>query len=657
MREAPLACDGSRKRRGAAWEVVYLALCGAAALAVALGVKLAFATVPTTVADFYAPGTQPHGVDHQLVFAGACMGCHTDYEEWHNDTGYLWSGSMMAQSARDPIFYAALAIANQDASFAGEFCLRCHAPQGWQRGNSKDPSGGMLSGADFDGVSCSVCHRAVDPVYRPGESPAPDESILAMLAGQGNAAHTMLFTDAQGNSRIVPKNHNGSLALDPLDRRRGPYALDVNPHGWLQSGYHRDPALCSHCHDVSNPVYTRTSEGAYRLNDMNAAHPSGDKYAMFPIERTYSEWLMSDFGRVGPQLLPDATDPTRNRFGGNTPSVQTCQDCHMPRTVGHGAVPGYGATQRDDLARHVFQGANSWVLRAVRDLYPDEKTRLDAGLVEDSIARNHAMLAAASDLEAVPEGGEVLRTRVVNRSGHKLPTGYNEGRRMWVNVRFFSASGALLREHGHYDDALATLDGASTKVYEAKAGLDAHAAGASGKPEGESFHFVLNNTWLMDNRIPPVGFENARFASVQAAPVAYAYADGQHWDDTRFAIPPAARRAEVRVFHQTTTREYIEFLRDENRTNLDGQVAYDRWLAHGKSAPVLMDEVSMPVVACSTDFNGDGDYPTPLDLEDLLAAIANNDPAADINGDGVVDDEDADAFALRLAGAPCPGAP
>mgnify|MGYP003648550245 CR=1 FL=1 len=115
--------------------------------------------------------------------------------------------------------------------------------------------------------------------------------------------------------------------------------------------------------------------------------------------------------------------------------------------------------------------------------------------------------------------------------------------------------------------------------------MDAHAAGASGRPVGESFHFVLNNEWLKDNRIPPRGFTNAGFESVQAAPVGATYADGQYWDDTAYAVPANAARAEVRTFYQTASKEYIEFLRDENTTNTAGQVLYEQWELLGKSPP------------------------------------------------------------------------
>ena len=47
---------------------------------------------------------------------------------------------MMAQAGRDPVFYAALDIANADAAFSGDFCLRCHVPRGWLDGRHSAPT-------------------------------------------------------------------------------------------------------------------------------------------------------------------------------------------------------------------------------------------------------------------------------------------------------------------------------------------------------------------------------------------------------------------------------------------------------------------------------------------------------------------------------------
>jgi hypothetical protein len=477
-----------------------------------------------------------------------------------------------------------MTIANQDMQGAGSLCIRCHSPGGWVSGRSTPADGSALTATDFEGVSCHVCHRLVDPVPS-ASSPPEDAAILAALA----SAPTI--------------SHGGQFVLDPQDRRRGPFDLGAfSYHDWRESPYHRESLLCATCHEVSNPAFTRDgvpraspflgpgeehATDRYVLGPLGVPHPTHDKADEFPLERTFTEWSLSDFA--------DGPIEMGGRYGGNLTAVSSCQDCHMPDTAGTACQPFLGGAVRSDLPRHDFAGANSWVPRAIYSLdtsqllYPETHVNgQPLSVFEAAIARSKAMLRAASDL-VLSHSGNDLVARIVNQTGHKLPTGYGEGRRMWLNVRFFRGTN-LIAERGHYDHASAELTGTDTKVYELAHGLDALMAARTGLPAGPSFHVALVNTTLLDNRIPPRGFDNAAFAAGQAEPVGASYADGQYWDDTVFAIPPDATHAVVRVFHQTTSKEYIEFLRDANTTDAKGQIAYDEWVAAGMSKPVLMDK-------------------------------------------------------------------
>ncbi|MEQ9096167.1 MAG: GC-type dockerin domain-anchored protein [Phycisphaerales bacterium] len=190
------------------------------------------------------------------------------------------------------------------------------------------------------------------------------------------------------------------------------------------------------------------------------------------------------------------------------------------------------------------------------------------------------------------------------------------------------------RRRGAYDEASATLSEGDTKVYEGKIGVDEDVSAVTGIPTGPSFHFAVSNVWYKDNRIPPRGFTQAGFEAVQAQPVGYHYDDGQYWDDTRYAIPPRAARAEVSVYYQTASRAYIEFLRDENATNDAGQVMFEQWEQLGKSPPVLMDEGSIDLPApCAADLDGDGVL-TLFDFLRFQNLFDSGDPRADFDGDG-----------------------
>src|SRR5689334_12971849 len=77
-------------------------------------------------------GTQPGALTTPFKDPSYCGQCH---EYAAPQSPYVnWAGTMMANSARDPLMWAALAIAEQDVPEVGDMCLRCHAPVGWLGG-------------------------------------------------------------------------------------------------------------------------------------------------------------------------------------------------------------------------------------------------------------------------------------------------------------------------------------------------------------------------------------------------------------------------------------------------------------------------------------------------------------------------------------------
>ena len=585
--------------------------------------------VNTTLDDFFMPGTQPDpdGVELFPIFKSEwCAICHAHFDKFdpplnvEGEPFRNWAGSMMAQASRDPIFYAALTVANQDSLFGGDLCLRCHSPSAWLGGRSVPTDGSAFDQpVDFEGVTCHFCHRLVNPQFVPGESPKEDLPILEALQIEG------LLPDQPGTARYV---------IDPVDVRRGPFdpdQLPYNPHPPLPGGdpppiiespFHTQSDLCATCHDVSNPIFTRAKDGSYVPNMLDAPHPTMNKYDMFPIERTYSEWQQSQFANGG-VVIPDG------RFGGNLPDdtpLESCQDCHMPDQQSHGCrLVKQGFNEYPNMPQHAFNGGNTWVLLAVRNLFSDSETGLTDEIVDAALTRVANMLHGASDLQLTVQG-DALNVRIINFTGHKLPTGYAEGRRMWINVKFFDEADQLIQEHGAYDFQTAILNTDDTKVYQARFGLDETMAALTGLPVGESHHFALSNVVLLDNRIPPIGFTNAAFELVQAEPVGYTYADDQHWDDTQFPLPKGAAQAVVTLYYQTTSKEYIEFLLNENTTDDRGQIAFDQWVLHGKSAPAEMDMGVIDLtLGIPGDLNGDG----VVGAADLLILLASWGPCGD----------------------------
>lgn len=260
---------------------------------------------------------------------------------------------------------------------------------------------------------------------------------------------------------------------------------------------------------------------------------------------------------------------------------------------------------RHDLPLHDMTGGSTWMPGLLAAMYPDE---VDASAAAAGVERARYMLQNAAELSYGIKDGR-LKVRVTNNTGHKLPTGYPEGRRAWINVKFFDRAGGLVAESGAYDADTGVLSqDAEVKIYEVKPGLDSVTAPLAGEPVGPSFHFVLNNTVFKDNRIPPRGFTNAAFGEFGGAPVAYSYADGQYWDETAYTIPAGAAAAAVTLYYQSTSKEFIEFLRDKNTTNDLGRQLYDLWAANGKCPPEVMAAANVPIA----DLTGGG-----VDLADF----------------------------------------
>jgi len=583
---------------------------------------------PTTLRDFDMPGTQPF---ETAAFdpPANCAACHGNYDP-QVEPYFNWQGSMMAQASLDPLFAANMVIANQDAPDSGDLCLRCHLSNGWMRGRSVPTDGSAMLEGDKFGLACDLCHRLVDPIADP-QNPAQDTAILAALSFPGTWFG------------------NGMSVIDPTPGTpRGPFADATGGHNVIVSPFHREAALCGTCHDVSNPAFEKDINGNYVPNAFDAPATNFAATHLAPVERTYSEWFNSEYNTLQGVYAP--------QFGGNKDYVATCQDCHLRDVTGKGANFDPQPPTRTDLPLHDMTGGSTWLPGLLGVLYP---ANVNTNALQAGIVRARYMLQNAAELDAV-QHGRTLKVTVTNNTGHKLPTGYPEGRRMWLNVRFYDAEGELLAESGAYDTGTGVLShDEGVKIYDVEPGMDENVAPLVGVPPGPSFHFVLNNKIFKDNRIPPRGFANAAFAAFGGAPVGHTYADGQYWDDTEYAIPPDASSIGVTLYYQSTSKEFVEFLRDENTTNTKGQEMYDLWNNHGKCPPEVMATVNIGVLPpVPGDHDGDGD----VDLDDYAefpacmagpgGLLATGCSAFDFDGDDDVDLNDYMAFQFAISGPP-----
>ena len=272
----------------------------------------------------------------------------------------------------------------------------------------------------------------------------------------------------------------------------------------------------------------------------------------------------------------------------------------MERQTGTAADAPFNPVARDCettgcLPEHQMMGGNAWMPELLQDPAWRFSAEQDAAHLDAAAARARSMLRRAATLTVtLATEGPAPRAvvRVTNESGHKLPTGYPEGRQMWLELRAYHATGAELYASGRLDPASQRLvRDPAIKVYEAKQGLTPDWAAYLGKPPGESFHFLLNNTVIKDNRIPPRGYVRATWDQPGLRPVGADYADGQHWDETAYDLPAGTTRVVARLWYQTASAEYIDFLKATG--GVDGAALYDLW-ERNPSPPVLMATAADP---------------------------------------------------------------
>jgi hypothetical protein len=371
-----------------------------------------------------------------------------------------------------------------------------------------------------------------------------------------------------------PGRGNGMMVADPENVVRGPYeqGMGAMPHATMKYPVLAESEFCAVCHNISNPLYAE---------DVRTQPP----HVYGHIERTYSEWLLSDFAKDGE-------------------GRKTCQGCHYEVVEGGGEASRYGGLRREYFVKHGPVGGSTWAQDAISHIWQGEgvsKAAMDMGK-----RRTQEFLRTAAALEVTAPGPGRARVRVTNLTGHKLPTGYIEGRRMWLNIRMLGAGGTVIREIGRYGEKPDTVEGKrvvvpdlldpdAARIYECKPGLSEKRAAEYGKEPGPTFHFALNDVILKDTRIPPKGFVNAAFAEHLSQPVGVEYADGQHWDELEIGLPNGCRKVVVRLLYETVTWDYIKFLVEENRTDDWGKKLYDAWLNTGQCPPAVVAEAELAI--------------------------------------------------------------
>lgn len=505
-----------------------------------------------------ADPTQPGELLNALETSSSCATCHAfpvapEHAGEPNYSPMVWQGSLMANAARDPVFWAGVAIADQDVPGGTQDCVRCHAPRAFLEGRGDATAVDELEPDDRAGIECDLCHRMIDD----GTTPP------------GNAQYVVDDAAVAGK---VPK--------------RGPwsYSGDEPDHPWIDDDtFTASSRLCGTCHDVSTPRERVDENGV------------GMGFA-FNEQRTYSEWVNSDVS-----------------------GAATCQDCHLPAiedAAGCASFSTQGLAHATGARRHDLVGANRFMLDVLARLYGDAGTgEVADGFFDHTRAQTDELVRTAATLEvAFPdavdlgEGLPSLPVTVTNETGHKLPTGYSEGRVMWLEVTATYGE-VLVWSSGRWADG-AIEDDPQVRRYEAI---------AEDHDDGTTLHLLRNDRWVEDNRIPPRGLVQ----DVQTDPVGDRYLAQNgvwpHQDHVDYAFAPTVSTDQtpedpdddeltirVRLLYLINTPAYVDFLAEENATNDAGMLVQDVFEDLGGSPPIELAsaEVSVPLTGLQ---EGDGD--------------------------------------------------
>jgi len=405
----------------------------------------------------------------------------------------------------------------------------------------------------------------------------------------------------------------------------------------------KSPEFCGSCHELVIPILNHG----------------------MPEQRTYSEWRFSDFGEAY------ANDPE---------SGTRCQDCHMP-TMMHefaddarvslnpdGPLVGWYPYAKDrnpngGTAFHKFAGANRDLPMMMKFLYPEPDLELigartgtdprifpgmlstrdpmyDRAQRNTEISLSNAVDVAISQAPTWNEAGGYweVKVKVTNTSGHRIPSGYPDGRRFWIELAVSDAAGGTVYQSGHYDELNAELhtdpvtlglnralepliDAASgtnaVMVYERVTGLCSDATGPifpDPDPENRTptsctpSTSLLNNFILFDNRILPQGFDYARLRQAgvklwnhDVNMVPYEdddrYPAGQNWDEVTYRFSGTADQvltARAEVYWQTHTREFMEHLREQDTSTVRPEGPINAFMpGYPDTANYLSEEIEL----------------------------------------------------------------
>ncbi|MBL7882534.1 MAG: T9SS type A sorting domain-containing protein [Bacteroidia bacterium] len=408
----------------------------------------------------------PIQMGQYFLHSSHCSGCHgydslqqANILEDGSDVNLVdrWQTSMMALSARDPLWRAKVSheilVNPSHATALQNKCTSCHAPMGRYTAmfhNNQDYGIAELEtdSLGLDGVSCSGCH-----------SIAPN----------------------------VGFTFSGNIPFDTNHVEYGPFGSPFTGPMQLYEGI--TPAFSSHVSQarMCASCHTLITETA----DLSGNLTGGE----FVEQATYHEYLNSAYNGTSTK----------------------CQTCHMPKleepiVIANGILSLQG---RFPFNQHTFAGANYFMLNLIKN----NKTAL--GINADDAKFDSSLLATSNMLryqsidfnlymDSASNDTAYFRVKLKNKTGHKFPSGY-PSRRAVVQFVVTRAANDTLFKSGTFTNTYRVVG--ETNQFEV------HHNVINQNDVPQIYEMVMGDVnsdvttvleraavQLKDNRIPPLGF-------------------------------------------------------------------------------------------------------------------------------------------------------
>jgi len=522
----------------------------------------------------------PLGYNDLFAGSGECEMCHTSMTNSQGESVSIindWRSSMMANSAKDPLWRAKVShetLVNPElASIIENKCTSCHAPMGHFNAHYngleysiEDMENDPIA---LDGVSCTMCHQITE------------ESL---------------------------GNYSGAIAVGENKEIWGPFENPFTNSMVQHTGYTpkysehiNNSKLCGSCHTLLTPTV-----------DLQG-NLTGTEFVEQAI---YQEWLNSDFSE----------------------SNITCQTCHVPEindAVQIGSMPPW-IEPRSPFGMHHLAGANVFMLKILKNNIETLGLTADPVHFDSTIVRAERLLQTASVYMEVNEVDRTEDTLFVdlilqNMAGHKFPTGF-PSRRAFIELHVVDQNSSTLFHSGAMDNNYQLL-------YE-DATFEPHYNLINQDNQVQIYELVMGdveqnpttvllyaNEALKDNRLPPSGFVSTHpsYDTVQVFGEALQDGDfnqlngveGTGADVVHYAIPvygnAGTLTVNAKLHYKTINDKWLENTFSYSSLEID---LFEQLYTESDKEPVLVAENSLTSLATNLYEMEDVDlqiYPNPAD--------------------------------------------